>query len=190
MKCQVCGEGNLAAVQKLRNMEYGGRVGTVALYFSVCDHCGSQIAGEEESVLNRRAVNRFKKQIDGVPLGSQIRAMRKAAKLTQAQAGALLGGGPVAFSKYETDDLIPDNAMANLLRLAIADASVISVLRTLRSASTTAIRTYQIPNLATASASWHYQGGIDDSESVSGNELTSDQKLSFDDSTEPSITWQ
>lgn len=58
--------------------------------------------------------------------------MRKRVDLTQAEAGALLGGGPVAFSKYEHDDLVPDEAMSNLLRLAIADPSIVKKLQAIK----------------------------------------------------------
>jgi HTH-type transcriptional regulator / antitoxin MqsA len=153
--CLVCGEGKVHREQTLRPIEYGGVVGHIPLSYTLCEVCGSETVDDHESTLNRRAYNRFKKQVDGVPLGSQIRTMRKVAGLSQAEAGALLGGGPVAFSKYESDDLIPDSGMANLLRLAIADASVISKLRELRSGGTaSAIKVYQLPSIASASATW------------------------------------
>lgn len=81
--------------------------------------------------------------------------MRRAAHLTQEQAGALFGGGPVAFSKYENDDLIPDEAMANLLRLAIADISIVDKLRTVKASTTTnAIRLLPQAQVAGAYATW------------------------------------
>lgn len=129
MKCDVCGEGNLKSCSRERRIEYGGSIGTVLLHFSSCDTCRSEIVNEEQSLLNRRNVNRFKKMVDRVPLGAQIRSMRRAAKLTQVQAGALLGGGPVAFSKYENDDLLPDTGMATLLRLLIADPSLVERIK-------------------------------------------------------------
>jgi putative zinc finger/helix-turn-helix YgiT family protein len=133
--CDACGEGTLTPSQRLRRIEYGGRVGDVLLRFSKCNVCRSELTNEEQSVLNRRAVNRFKKEVDGSPLGSQIRAMRKTANLTQIEAGALLGGGPVAFSKYENDDLLPDRAMATLLQLLISDPSLINQIKAIRGAT-------------------------------------------------------
>ena len=43
--------------------------------------------------------------------------LRKQYKITQAQAAQLFGGGPVAFSKYENDDVAQSEAMDTLLRL-------------------------------------------------------------------------
>ena len=37
--------------------------------------------------------------------------------MTQGQAARLFGGGPVAFSKYENDDVAQSESMDNLLRL-------------------------------------------------------------------------
>lgn len=71
--------------------------------------------------MNRRNIIRFRKLIDKIPAGSAIRAMRLAAKLSIEKAGEVFGGGAVAFSKYENDDLIPDTAMVGLIKMAIED---------------------------------------------------------------------
>lgn len=130
-------------------------MGNIYLHHSVCDVCGAETADDQESLLNRRAFLRFRKQVEGIPLGVEIRAMRKAAGLTQEAAGALFGGGPVAFSKYENDDLIPDVAMANLLRLAIADPSVITKMRALKyTKSSTTTKSMSAAVFAEPSSIW------------------------------------
>lgn len=153
--CPVCGEGHVSHREATRPFEHRGRLGTISIYFSICDHCGSETVDDAESILNRRSVIRCKKQIDRIPLGIEIKTMRRAANLTQEQAGALFGGGPVAFSKYENDDLVPDEAMANLLRLAIADISIVDKLRTVKASTTTnAIRLLPQAQVAGAYATW------------------------------------
>ena len=47
----------------------------------------------------------------------EIRAIRKRLRLTQAQAGRLVGGGPRAFAKYEAGILKPAASVLNLLRI-------------------------------------------------------------------------
>jgi HTH-type transcriptional regulator/antitoxin MqsA len=131
--CAVCNQGNTSTVSKLRSVEYNSVKANVSFCYRVCDYCGSETIDQEQSLWNRREINRFKKRVEHIPLGSAILAMRKRSGLTQPQMGALLGGGPVAFSKYEHDDLIPDEAMTNLLRLAIADPTLIKQLQTLKS---------------------------------------------------------
>jgi HTH-type transcriptional regulator / antitoxin MqsA len=153
--CDACGEGTLTPAQKLRRIEYGGRLGDVLLRFNKCNVCRSELTDEEAAVQNRRAVNRFKKEVDGVPLGSHIKAMRLAAKLTQAEAGALFGGGPVAFSKYENDDLIPDRAMSTLLQLLIADPALVNQVRLVRGATSVSTKkTFGNAQPASPTAMW------------------------------------
>lgn len=58
--------------------------------------------------------------MDGLLTGAQIRTLRESLGLTQAQAARIFGGGPVAFSKYEHDDVTQSDAMDKLLRVANA----------------------------------------------------------------------
>lgn len=164
MLCPLCGEGTVTPVQRARPMEHKNQTGVIHLHLSSCDRCGAETIDDAESILNRRAVIRFRKQIDGVPLGSQIRTMRKAANITQEQAGRLFGGGPVAFSKYENDDLIPDEAMTNLLRLAISDISIVDKLQALKAGgTTTAIQLMPHADIvAKPSSAWVCNNGFDD----------------------------
>ena len=59
----------------------------------------------------------------------RIRAIRKRLGLTQEDAGALLGGGPRAFTKYESGSMRPRTAASNLLRVLEAHPEVMWVLR-------------------------------------------------------------
>ena len=60
----------------------------------------------------------FKKQVQGLLTGSQVRELRKRWGLSQDEAAKVFGGGPVAFSKYEADDVMQSDAMDKLLRMA------------------------------------------------------------------------
>jgi len=128
LPCEACGEGSLHPQISWNEVEYKGRKGKICRHHSVCDKCGADLADADEMRLNRREWRRFCKEIDNVPLGKEIAAMRKRHGLTQEQAGRLFGGGPVAFSKYENDDLIPDEAMTNLLYMAIRHPEVVTWL--------------------------------------------------------------
>ncbi|MGH8759320.1 MAG: type II TA system antitoxin MqsA family protein [Burkholderiales bacterium] len=55
--------------------------------------------------------------MDGLLTGAEITVLRQQYQLTQSQAARLFGGGPVAFSKYENDDVAQSEFMDNLLRL-------------------------------------------------------------------------
>jgi putative zinc finger/helix-turn-helix YgiT family protein len=58
----------------------------------------------------------------------EIRRIREGLRLTQVEAGELLGGGPRAFTKYEGGIIAPSAAIANLLRLLDAQPTGLSVL--------------------------------------------------------------
>lgn len=115
--CPLCGEGHITARTESTMTEYRGKQGAVPVRFSECDACGSEIAGDEESRANKRAVLAFRKSVDGLLTGTEIRALREKYAITQDQAARLFGGGPKAFSKYEADDVAHAESMNNLLRL-------------------------------------------------------------------------
>lgn len=117
--CDACGEGRLHPVTSKEAAEYKGNHGQFVVHYSVCEVCKAEIVDAADSLKNKREWVRFKKVVDHIPLGAEIAEMRKRYHLSQSQAANIFGGGPVAFSKYENDDLIPDESMVNLLKLAI-----------------------------------------------------------------------
>lgn len=115
--CAICGEGHITAQVRAVETEYKGTKSLLPMHYQLCDTCTSDYAGMAESKLNKRIVMAFRKQVDGLLTGDEITALRKQYKITQAQAANLFGGGPVAFSKYENDDVAQSEAMDTLLRL-------------------------------------------------------------------------
>jgi HTH-type transcriptional regulator / antitoxin MqsA len=63
-----------------------------------------------------------------------LRASRKRWRLTQEQAGRLIGGGKRAFQKYETGKAIPTEAAVGLIELLNADEANLERLRRIRAA--------------------------------------------------------
>ena len=119
--CPLCGEGHLTSRTEETVTEYAGQQGTVTLRFTECAACGSEITDAANSRDNKRAVLAFRKSVDGLLTGAEIRALRDKYGITQDQAARLFGGGPKAFSKYETDDVAHAESMNNLLRLVRQD---------------------------------------------------------------------
>lgn len=115
--CPLCGEGHVTVHSEMVENEYKGQKVMLPLVFKQCDACGSDFAGAAEAKLNKRALMAYRKQVDGLLTGEEITALRKHYKMTQGQAARLFGGGPVAFSKYENDDVVQSEAMDTLLRL-------------------------------------------------------------------------
>jgi HTH-type transcriptional regulator/antitoxin MqsA len=53
----------------------------------------------------------------------EVRRIRTRLKLSQRRAGEILGGGPRAFQKYESGEVVVSRPMANLLLLLDRDPS-------------------------------------------------------------------
>jgi HTH-type transcriptional regulator/antitoxin MqsA len=115
--CPICGAGQVKAQVESQYLEYKGQTSLLPLHFANCDHCHSDFAGSSESKRNKRVAIAFHKSVDGLLTGAEICAIRSHYKITQNQAARLFGGGPVAFSKYENEDVAQSEAMDNLLRL-------------------------------------------------------------------------
>lgn len=117
-QCPICGEGNLQPRVGKNLVEYKGQSEELELQFSLCDACGSEQSDSAQLRTNKRAMVAFKKAVDGLLSGTEVRAIREELGLSQAEAAQIFGGGPVAFSKYESDDVSQSEAMDKLLRLA------------------------------------------------------------------------
>ncbi len=63
------------------------------------------------------ALRELKEQADRIPRPETVRRIREKLGLSQRKAGALLGGGPSAFDKYERSEAEPSQAMGVLLFL-------------------------------------------------------------------------
>jgi HTH-type transcriptional regulator / antitoxin MqsA len=113
--CPACGASALKLSQFTIDVEHKGKKGQIAQCKWKCGHCNSDLFDDALGKQNRRAWVRFQNEVEGVPTGPQIRAMRRALRLSSEEAGALLGGGPKAFSKYENEEIVPTGAMRKLL---------------------------------------------------------------------------
>jgi HTH-type transcriptional regulator/antitoxin MqsA len=114
--CPLCEQGNLHAESKLVEHEFGINKLSVAHHIHWCDACGMEISTTSDLKQNARSMRSAQRESEGKLTGATIAAIRKRFnKLTQEMAGQIFGGGPVAFCKYENDDLAPSDAMENLL---------------------------------------------------------------------------
>jgi HTH-type transcriptional regulator / antitoxin MqsA len=73
--------------------------------------------------VSSRAFDELKAQVESLPKPDEIRRIRTRLKLSQRKAGELLGGGPRAFQKYESGEVVVSRPMANLLLLLDRDPS-------------------------------------------------------------------
>jgi len=116
--CRICGDGHFDSRVKKNNIGYKEVESELDLMYSVCDVCGSEQAAGNQLRTNKRAMIKFKKIVDGLLTGEQVRAVREKLKLSQSDAAKVFGDRPVAFPKYESDDVAQSEAMDKVLRLA------------------------------------------------------------------------
>jgi HTH-type transcriptional regulator/antitoxin MqsA len=108
---------------------YKGQSETVDAPGWYCDECGEGILNGAETREIDDVLHYLKAQADGLLKPEDIRRIRKKLKLSQEKAGELIGGGPRAFQKYESGDVLPSRAISNALRLLDHDPSALAILQ-------------------------------------------------------------
>jgi len=100
-----------------------------------CDQSEESIHTGEDMKTSDRKLNLLKARYEGVLDPEEIRRIRKKLHLSQEQAGFLIGGGPRAFQKYESGDLLPSRAVSTALVLLDHNPAALSVLETYKNAA-------------------------------------------------------
>lgn len=91
------------------------------------NECEATFTQEDLKVYDE-AIKELKAEVEHLLLPAEIRSIRKQLKLTQLQAGLILGGGKRAFQKYESGEVLPSRAISNLLRLLSLNPSLLYTL--------------------------------------------------------------
>jgi len=94
-----------------------------------CSKCGEAVLVGEDVAASESAFIELKARVDGLVPPAEVKRIRTKLKLSQRKAGALLGGGPNAFQKYEKGEVGVSQAMSHLLRLLDQDPSLLGKLR-------------------------------------------------------------
>lgn len=103
-------------------VKYGGHQRTVRLpgWYPVKSAGEAVHVGDDMAVVDRALVE-LKAEVHGVLRPDEVRAIRLRLKLSQRKAGEILGGGPRAFQKYESGEVLVSRPMTQLLRLLDRD---------------------------------------------------------------------
>ena len=102
---------------RAQTLTYKGESITFDMPGWYCDSCDESIHTGEDMKTSDRALNLLKARVEGLAEPQEIRRIRTKLHLTQEQAGSLIGGGPRAFQKYESGDLLPSHAIVSALVL-------------------------------------------------------------------------
>jgi HTH-type transcriptional regulator/antitoxin MqsA len=94
-----------------------------------CDECEESLHTGKDMKVSDRMLNRLKARCEGLLAPEDIRRIRKRLALSQEAAGLLIGGGPRAFQKYESGDLLPSRAISSALVLLDHDPEALLVLK-------------------------------------------------------------
>jgi len=94
-----------------------------------CDQSDESIHTGDDMKVSDRMLNLLKARSEGLLEPEQIRRIRKKLHLSQEAAGMLIGGGPRAFQKYESGDLLPSRAISSALLLLNHDPEALSLLK-------------------------------------------------------------
>jgi HTH-type transcriptional regulator/antitoxin MqsA len=126
----VCPETGAPMHRDVRSLTltYKGQSITVNMPGWYCDQSDESIHTGDDMKVSDRALNRLKARTEGLLEAEEIRRIRKKLGLTQEAAGELIGGGPRAFQKYETGDLVPSRAISSALVLLEHDPKGLTVL--------------------------------------------------------------
>ena len=108
---------------------YQGRSRTFNMpgWYPAGEECEATFTQDDLKVYDKE-IKVLKAEAEHLLLPEEIRSIRKRLKLTQVQAGIILGGGKRAFQKYENGDVLPSRAISNLLRLLSVNPALLGTL--------------------------------------------------------------
>lgn len=101
-------------------------------YFTRCNQCGEEYSTYEQALKGDNSLKTARRKADGLLAPDEIKAVRKAFALTQAQAAQVFGGGKNAFAKYERGEVRQSVAMDKLLRVVQKHPELIKELSAYR----------------------------------------------------------
>lgn len=127
----VCPETGQPMVRGERPMTimYKGQSASFDMPGWYCDASEESIHTGDDMKVSDRALNRLKARVEGRLMPEDVKRIRKRLRLTQKTASRLIGGGPNAFQKYESGDILVSQAVTSTLLLLERDPEGLSVLQ-------------------------------------------------------------
>jgi HTH-type transcriptional regulator/antitoxin MqsA len=94
-----------------------------------CDESGESIHTAEDIKVSDAALKELKIKVENLLRPHEVRQIREKFGLTQREAGAIIGGGPNAFQKYEQGTVTVSKGISNFLRVLERHPEEIEVLK-------------------------------------------------------------
>ena len=128
--CPECGDSDMMRGTRMTTVKYGGLESEPFEQPGLwCQSCGEGLLSFKDMAVATRQMHILKARAEHLLEPNEIKRVRKKLGLTQKEAGLILGGGPNAFQKYESADVLTSQAICNLLRLLAHDPSALEMLR-------------------------------------------------------------
>lgn len=108
---------------------YKGETATFDMPGWYCDESDESIHDGSDMKVSDRELTALKAKVEGRLAPNAVKRIRKRLKLTQKDAGRLIGGGPSAFQKYESGDVLVSHAVTSALLLLDRDPGGLEVLQ-------------------------------------------------------------
>lgn len=110
-------------------LTYRGHQATFVMPGWYCQSSAESIHSGEDMKASDRALNRLKAKVEGLLDPESVKSIRKRLGLNQKQAGSIIGGGPNAFQKYESGDVLVSHGVMSALLLLDRDPTGIAILK-------------------------------------------------------------
>lgn len=147
IKCHECGAGMVRDVRP-SDVTYKGHVVKIDQPGWYCQGCDEIVLDGSDSAVTEQAFVQLKVEVDGILPPGEVTRIRRKLGLSQRRAGAVLGGGPRSFQKYESGTDWVTRSMANLLRLLDRDPKRLAELVAASEGRTGAVRARKRPMTA------------------------------------------
>ncbi len=130
-KTPICPETGKPMARSVRPLEvsYKGQSTTVEMPGWYCDDSSESIHTADDLKVSDAALKELRVEVENLLSPQEIKRIRTAIGLNQREAGAILGGGPNAFQKYEQNTVTVSKPMSNLLRVLERHPEEVEVLR-------------------------------------------------------------
>lgn len=127
----ICPETGRPMVRGVRPMtiSYKGHSATFDMPGWYCDASEESIHTGEDMKVSDRELNRLKAKVEGLLVPQEVRRIRQRLRLSQKEAGRLIGGGPNAFQKYESGEVLVSHAITSALVLLDRDPGGLAALK-------------------------------------------------------------
>jgi HTH-type transcriptional regulator / antitoxin MqsA len=115
----ICPETGKPMVRDTRPMtlSYKGQSATFDMPGWYCNESGESIHTAEDIKVSDAALKELKIKVENLLRPHEVRRIREKFGLTQREAGAIIGGGPNAFQKYEQGTVTVSKGISNFLRV-------------------------------------------------------------------------